>query len=100
MEIKTYLPMILRYVVVYLASVLSTRGLINGDQSSFLSGQTDAIVGALIALGAVAWGIYKRPSAKAMTVAKAVDKEVPANVDVVVKTPAGIPDVFVPAKRE
>ncbi|KQS86928.1 hypothetical protein [Rhizobium sp. Leaf383] len=95
MNITNYLPMILRYALVSLATLLATRGWIDGDQNAIISQNLDAIVGALIALWTVAWAIYKRPSQKALDAAKEIDKQLPKDAPVVIKTPGAQPDIIV-----
>lgn len=95
MNITNYLPMIVRYALVSLATLLATRGWIDGDQSAIISQNLDAIVGALIALGTVAYALFKRPSQKALDAAKAIDKQLPKDVPVVIKTLGAEPDIIV-----
>ncbi|KQS74518.1 hypothetical protein [Rhizobium sp. Leaf383] len=98
MNITNYLPMILRYALVSLATLLATRGWIDGDQNAVISQNIDSIVGALIALGTVAYALFKRPSQKALEAAKEIDKQLPKDVPVVIQTPGAGPDIVVQPK--
>ena len=98
MNITNYLPVILRYAIVWAAAALATRGFISDDQNAVLSQNIDVIAGALISLGTVAYALFKRPSAKALDAAKAIDKQLPAKADVTIKTPGNAPDIVVQAK--
>lgn len=95
MDIKSYLPVVLRYAIASLAAALVTHGFLSPDQNAFISDNLDKIVGALVVLGTVAYALFKRPSSKALEVAKQVDAKVPASSPVVVKTPAGQQDIVV-----
>lgn len=99
MNITNYLPMILRYALAAIGAALATRGWIDNEQSAILSQNLDAIVGAAITLGTVAWAIYKRPSQKGLDAAKAIDQQLPKDVPVVIKTPGAQPDIIVAADR-
>lgn len=95
MNITNYLPMIVRYALVSLATLLATRGWIDGDQSAIISQNLDAIVGALIALGTVAYAPFKRPSQKALDAAKEIDKQLSKDPTVVIQNPGNQPDIVV-----
>ena len=99
MDLKSQLPMLLRYLIVTAATSIATRGLLSPESAAIVSGYADAIAGALIVLGTVAYALIVRPSAKALEVAKEVDAKVPAGSPVVIKTPVGIPDIEVPGTR-
>ena len=98
MDIKNYLPVILRYALAWIGAALATHGILDGDQSAIFSQNIDVIAGALIGLGSVAYAIWRRPSSKGLDAAKAIDKQVPADSLVVIKTPAGTPDIVVSGK--
>ncbi|KQS79024.1 hypothetical protein ASG25_10570 [Rhizobium sp. Leaf384] len=98
MNISNYLPMVIRYALVSLATLLATRGWIDGDQNAVISQNLDAIVGALIALGTVAYALFKRPSQKALEAAKEIDKQLPKSAPVVIQTPGTQPDIIVQPK--
>lgn len=98
MKITNYLPVILRYILVSMAAALATRGWTTGEQNAVLTQNLDVIVGALISLGTVAYALFKRPSAKALDAAKAIDKQIPAKSDVVILTEGEGPNITVPGK--
>lgn len=99
MDIKSQLPVIIRYLLVTAFTVLTTRGLISPEAQSILSSNIDIIVGAVGGLATVAYALWRRPSAKALEVAKQVDAKVPADQPVLITTPPGTPDIVVPAKQ-
>jgi hypothetical protein len=96
--IKNQLPVIIRYLLVTAFAALATRGLVSPEQSTILSQNLDGLVGAIGVLLTLGYAMFKRPSAKALEVAKEVDKKIPATQDVVIQTPAGKPDIVVQAK--
>ncbi len=98
MDIKNYLPVILRYALAWVGATLATRGYLDGDQSAIFSQNIDVIAGALIGLGSVAYALWKRPSSKGLAAAKAIDKELPKNFPAVIKTPGAAPDIIVSGK--
>lgn len=98
MELKNYLPIVLRYLLTWAGAVLATRGYFDGDQSAIFTQNIDVIVGALVGLGSVAYAMWKRPSQKAMTAAKAIDKQIPSSTPVVIQTPGDGPNILVPGK--
>ncbi len=99
MNIANYLPVIIRYALVSLATALATRGFLSTEQNAVLTQNIDVLVGALVTLGTVGWALFKRPSAKAMDAAKAIDKQLPKKEDVVIKTPPNMPDIIVPGQK-
>ncbi|OJF97559.1 hypothetical protein [Pararhizobium antarcticum] len=99
MKITNYLPLILRYALVWMAAALATRGWTSSDQTAVLTQNLDVIVGALVSLGTVAYALVKRPSEKALDAAKAIDKQLPAKADVVIVTPGDSPNIVVSAKN-
>lgn len=94
-QIKSYLPVIIRYVLMASASALATRGWISPESQSILSQNLDILVGAILGLVTVAYALFIRPTAKALEVAKEVDKKVPPESPVVIKTPGKEPDIIV-----
>lgn len=98
MDLKAQLPVIIRYLLVTAFTILTTRGLISPEAQTILSSNLDIIVGALGGIATVAYALWKRPSAKALEVAKQVDAQVPKTQDVTIKTPGAKPDIVVPAK--
>lgn len=97
MKITNYLPVVVRYALVWLAAALATRGWTTSEQNAVLTQNLDVIVGAVISLGTVAYALFKRPSEKAMDAAKAIDKQIPAKSDVVIVTPGDGPNIVVQA---
>lgn len=95
---KSQLPMLIRYGLVIVFTLLTAVGLLSEEQNTFLGGQTDVIAGALGTLATIAWAMWKRPSAKALEVAKEADKmPKKADIEVIAKTPTeplGFDDVF------
>lgn len=98
MNITDYAPLIIRYGLVSLASMMAARGWLNDGQNAILSENLDVIVGAIVGLGTVGYAMFKRPSKKALKAAKAIDKQIPASEDVVIVTPGTTPNIHVPAK--
>lgn len=99
MNITNYIPVIVRYLIVSIMAAVFTRGWISPEQNAILSQNLDIIVSALIGLGTVVYALIKRPSEKALDAAKAIDKQVPPSAPVVIQTPAGRPDIVIPAKE-
>ena len=100
-------PRLVRYFLISAASVLATRGLISHESATYISGQVDTIVGLVMGVVTVVYGMMVAPSSIAQEAARQIDKTViPAVTEdaeqmgtsaaVVVKTPAGQPDVVVP----
>lgn len=98
MDIKTYIPVIIRYLIVTAAAAIGTRGWISPEQSAILTQHLDILVSALVGLGTVGYALFKRPSAKALVAAKAIDKQVAPEDPVVIQTPGAAPNIFVPGK--
>lgn len=99
-QITGSLPVIVRYAITILASLLVGAGWIT--ETDLPSALQDQIVTAILALIAVVPAIYaiiKRPSPKALEAAKAVDAELPKAATVVIQTPGGQPDIIIPAKQ-
>ena len=95
MNITNYLPTIVRYAIVSLMAAMFTRGWLSPEHNAILGENLDIIVSALVGLLTVVWALVKRPSAKAMEAAKEIDAQIPANQDVVIKTPGNAPDITV-----
>ena len=53
------------------------------------------VVGLIMQFGPPLYAWWRRPSPKAMQAAKAIDKTVPKEDAVVIKTPPGVPDIIV-----
>jgi len=98
MDLKAQLPVIVRYIIATAFAALATHGLISPEVNTVLSQNLDAIVGAVGVLATVAYALWKRPSSKALEVAKQVDARVPPSSSVVVKTPTGQQDIVVHPK--
>jgi len=98
-QIKSYLPVIVRYAIMAIASALATRGWVTSESQSILSQNIDILVGAVVALVTVGWALAKRPTAKAMEVAKQVDAQIPKEDTVTIKTPGKAPDIVVEASK-
>lgn len=101
----------IRYVVTIISSViaiLSILGWLTPEQVQEIarkveqvSGQVPGLIAAVAGLIALLTPIYaivtKSSSDKAASAAKEIDKQIPAGEDVVIKTPAGVPDITIPA---
>lgn len=97
MDIKSSLPVIVRYSIVTIMTALATRGLVSPEKGAFFTQNIDAVVQALIALGTVAYGLWRTPSARGLEVAREVDKKIPAAEPVKIQTPGNAPDIVVEA---
>lgn len=99
-NLKSYLPTILRYAILTLASSFATRGWISPEHQTVLGENLDVLVGSVVGILTVLYALWTRPSAKAMEVAKEVDKKIPAKQDVTIQTPGeNTPNIVVPAKH-
>lgn len=99
-SLKDKLPVILRYAVAIVASLLAGAGLIGSDAlPPALQEQLVGFILSAIAVVPLIWALIKRPSAKAMEVAKEVDASIPKDQTVVIQTPAGQPDIIVPPTK-
>jgi hypothetical protein len=80
-------------------TILGLFGLLTPEQVAELTRQVPELISALGALIAVAVPAYavltKSSSDKAATAAKAIDRDVPFDQPVRIKTPAGSPDIVV-----
>ncbi|KQS90283.1 hypothetical protein [Rhizobium sp. Leaf386] len=99
MDIKTYYPVIARYVLGWLFVWLATRGYLSEEQGALLTQNMDTIIGSVGALAVLAYALIKRPSSKGLAAAKAIDKEVPKNADVVIVTPGQGANITIPAEK-
>lgn len=99
MSITNYLPVIVRYLIVSIMAAIATRGWLSSEQSAILTQNLDIIVSALIGLGTVVYALVKRPSDKALDAAKAIDKQIPPEDTVVIKTPGAAPDIIVAGNK-
>lgn len=98
MDLKTYFPVIARYVLGWLFAALATRGVVSPEQNDILSGNMDVIIGSVGALVTLGWALVKRPSSKGLAAAKAIDQQLPKKEDVVIKTPGQAADIIISAK--
>ncbi|KQY22553.1 hypothetical protein [Rhizobium sp. Root482] len=97
MNITNYLPVILRYAIVWAAAALATRGFISDDQSAVLSQNIDVIAGALISPGTVVCAVQAAFCQSARCGQS--DRQIrAAKADVTIETPGNAPDNVVPAK--
>jgi hypothetical protein len=84
-------------------AMLGILGFLTDEQVAELTKQAPALLTALGTLIYVSMSIYralfKSSSDKAAEVAKEVDAKIDPNSPVVIKTPAGVPDITVPADR-
>lgn len=94
-----------RYLSTIAASViaiLGILGLLSKDQVDALTKTVPELVTAIAALIPIVITVYatltKSSSDKAAAAAKAIDKTVPADQTVLIKTPVGIPDIVVHGK--
>ena len=94
-QVKSYLPVIIRYAIMAVASALATRGWVSSESQSILSQNIDILVGGVVAILTVIYALVKRPSVKAMEVAKEVDKKIPSEDRVFIATPGPQPDIVV-----
>lgn len=77
-------------------SIMMGMGFTPSDIGIVVGGLADAIVGGIIMAIPPIYAAIVRPSAKAMATAVEVDKSVPVDAPVVIRTPEGIPDIVVP----
>lgn len=95
----------LRYLTAMAGSILAILGILgwlSPEQVEALSKQVPDLLAAIGGLAAILIPIYatltKSSSDKAAEAARAIDREVPAQATVLIKTPAGQPDIVVPGK--
>lgn len=93
------LPLLLRQTAVILSTALLARGIITPEQGALIGANIDQIIAGLILFGTLGYQLWANPSKKAREVATQVDKHVPANAEVVIKTPTGVPDITIPGKE-
>lgn len=98
----TSLGVAVRYGTTIVTTVLAILGALNWldrDQVLALSKQVPELLGALAGAIALALATYatitKSSSDKAAVTAKEIDKEIPADESVTIKTPSGKPDIKV-----
>lgn len=97
MSVTNYVPVIVRYIIVSLMAAMFTHGWLSPEHNAILGENLDIIVSAIVGLLTVLYALVKRPSAKAMEVAKEIDAQIPTKQDVVIKTPGNAPDIIVVA---
>jgi predicted sugar kinase len=81
-----------------LLTVLIGAGFLTDDVNTVVEQVTVITVGAMMQFGPAIYAMIKRPSPKAMEAAKIVDRDLPKDAPVVIQTPAGEPNIIVPAK--
>jgi hypothetical protein len=96
--ISPILMIFVRYAISGIGVWMVSKGFSETDASTFVEQASIIISGAIMSVGPAIYAALKRPSVKAMETAVAVDREVPKGADVVIKTPAGVPDIVVEAK--
>lgn len=96
----------LRYITVIISSALAVAGvlgLLAPEQIEALNQELPKLVSAIAGLVTITVTIYatltKSSSDKAAEAAKQIDEKVPPSVAVEIKTPAGIPDIKIPAAK-
>jgi hypothetical protein len=108
----TSIGVAIRYLITIAGSLLTILGIVGwltSDQVQELSQKVQDISAQLPGLLAAAGGIIalvmpiyatitKSSTDRAAEVAKEVDKQIPERSPVVIKTPAGVPDIVVPGK--
>ncbi len=99
MDIKTYYPVIARYVLSWLFVWLATRGYLSEEQGALLTQNMDTIIGSVGALALLAWALFRRPSSRALKAAKEIDKKIPATEEAIIKTKGPKPDITIPADK-
>lgn len=94
----------IRYAITIAGTILAILGILGWltpQQVDVLSTKVPELLGAIGALVAAIIPLYaaltKSSSDKAASAAKEIDKQIPANSDVVIQTPQGVPDIVVPA---
>jgi hypothetical protein len=97
-SISPILMIFVRYAISGVGVWLASKGFSEADVSTVVDQGAYIITGAIIAALPAIYAAFKRPSVKAMEAAKAVDQLVPKGEDVVIKTPAGVPDIVVPGQ--
>ncbi len=99
MDIKTYYPVVARYVLSWLFVWLATRGYLSEEQGALLTQNMDTIIGSVGALALLAWALFRRPSSKGLAAAKAIDKELPKDEPVIILTPGQGANIKIPAEK-
>ncbi|EJN04217.1 hypothetical protein [Phyllobacterium sp. YR531] len=85
------LPMVRHFLQILSGYLVASGGL---DQAN-----AENLTGAFLAIISVGWWYYTKNSTKALTAAAQIDAKVPPSVSVQIKTPAGIPDITIPAAK-
>ncbi|NVP55953.1 hypothetical protein [Mycoplana rhizolycopersici] len=101
----TSIGVAVRYLTTIVGSViaiLAILGWLTPEQAEALTRQVPELLGAVAAVVTAAVPLYaiwtKSSSDKAAEAAKAIDKQIPDESPVVIKTPAGVPDIVVTGK--
>lgn len=98
MEVKTALMVFMRYAIAILGALLVARGVIQEADITTLQTVAELAAGFVMAVVPPLYAIVTRPSAKAMTAAKAIDRELAPESPVIIKTPEGRADIRVPGR--
>ncbi len=107
----TSIGVALRYLITIAGSVLAILGIVGwltpdqvqelSQKVQDISAQLPGLVAAVSGIVAIAIPAYatitKSSSDKAAEAAKEIDKNLPADAAVIIKTPANVPDIVVPA---
>jgi hypothetical protein len=96
--ISPILMIFVRYAISGIGVWMVSKGFSEADASTFVEQASIIISGAIMSVGPAIYAALKRPSVKAMETAVAVDREVPKDEPVVIKTPQGEPDIVIEAK--
>jgi hypothetical protein len=96
--ISPIIMIFVRYAISGIGVWMISKGFSEADASTFVEQASIIISGAIMSVGPAIYAALKRPSVKAMETAKAVDREVPKDAPVVIKTPQGEPDIVIEAK--
>lgn len=96
----------IRYITTIVGSIVAILGVLGWltpEQSDALTREIPGLLGAvggLVAVGITTYAtLTKAFSNKAAEAAKAIDSQVPTSAPVVIQTPAGVPDIVIPAAK-
>ncbi|MBA3576173.1 MAG: hypothetical protein H0W39_00955 [Sphingomonas sp.] len=94
-SVAPILMIFLRYSISGLGVWLVSKGFSELDANTIVEQAVVLTTGIILSGGPALYAAWKRPSVKAMETAKVVDQQIPKGEDVVLKTPAGVPDIIV-----
>ena len=98
---RPLLMILVRYMISGAGVWLAARGFPATGIEMLNNEVTPLVVGAIVFYAPQVYALYVRPSFKAMKAAAEIDKSVPVDAPVVIKTPVGEPDIIVaPAGRD